>query len=548
MKFQNVHSAIWSPFVGGFVASILLTQPGCAPLKPPPGTVSATRQAPSARPERASEEKLPGLIVTEIEGKKDPERLYSFSLRDADIREVLMALSKQTSFNVVVNPDIQGRVTVDLKNVSMVEALDTLTDLLDLQYRVRQNIIRVSKPVLETRIFSLQYVNIKRSGSSSTSAAIGPSGGSATGITPGAVGVVPGAVGAVPGTVSTGGGASSSGGTSVATSSATDLWTDIEAGLTKVLSPKGKMVVDKQSGNILVTDLPKVLDQIASFLESVEGSVQRQVLIEARIIEVSLTGEYRFGLDWGAIAKAGALRGASRVIPTRILGQQLASPAAADGFQIGVSSTDFTALLDVVSRQGELNVISSPKLATLNNQTAVIRAGTDEVFFETRVQELTTGGGALGPREVTRTTTVTPRSITIGVVLGITPQIGPDGNVVLHIRPTVTEKRGETRSPVGDIFPILDVREADMVVRATEGQVVVIGGLMQERRSDSEGKVPILGDLPGIGRLFRSTTQEVRKTELVVLLSPTVMVGKKVDEITSRELERLNKTKGRSPW
>ena len=209
-------------------------------------------------------------------------------------------------------------------------------------------------------------------------------------------------------------------------------------------------------------------------------------------------------------------------------------------------STDFRALLDTVSTQGELNVISSPKLATLNNQTAVIRAGTDEVFFETRVQELTSGVGALGQTQTTRT--VTPRTVTIGVVLGITPQIAPDGNVVLHIHPTVTEKQGEAKSPAGDVFPVLNVREADMVVRAKEGQVVVIGGLMQEKRSNNENKVPILGDLPGIGRLFRSTDQEVKKTELAVLLSATVMVGKKVDEITSRELERLNKTKGRSPW
>ncbi|HLD29837.1 MAG TPA: type II and III secretion system protein, partial [bacterium] len=166
--------------------------------------------------------------------------------------------------------------------------------------------------------------------------------------------------------------------------------------------------------------------------------------------------------------------------------------------------------------------------------------------FETRVQELTSGVGALGQTQTTRT--VTPRTVTIGVVLGITPQIAPDGNVVLHIHPTVTEKQGEAKSPAGDVFPVLNVREADMVVRAKEGQVVVIGGLMQEKRSNNENKVPILGDLPGIGRLFRSTDQEVKKTELAVLLSATVMVGKKVDEITSRELERLNKTKGRSPW
>ncbi|MBI3058496.1 MAG: hypothetical protein HYY81_04205, partial [Deltaproteobacteria bacterium] len=330
------------------------------------------------------------------------------------------------------------------------------------------------------------------------------------------------------------------GSTTVTTSTDTDLWKDIEAGVTKLLSPAGKVVVDKQSSNVLVTDLPKFLDRIASFLESVEGSVQRQVLIEARILEVTLTGEYQFGLDWGAITQAAALKGASTLSAGKILAQKFAP--ASGGFQIGVASTDFTALLSVLNSQGELKVISSPKLATLNNQTAVIRAGTDEVFFETRVLETPSLTGTQTSK------TVNPRTVTIGVVLGITPQIGADGTVVLHIHPTVTEKRGEAKSAIGDTFPIIDVREADMIVRAREGQVVVIGGLMQEKRINNDSKVPLLGDLPGIGRLFSSTSQEVRKTELVVLLSPTVMVGKKVDEITSRELERLNKTKGRSPW
>ena len=527
MKREKVSGTGGLSLWGGLIAIPLLVQIGCVPVKAPSGVVAKNQQMPPPRPERLSEEKLPGLIVTEIEGKREPERLYSFSLRDADVREVLMAIAKQTTFNIVVDPKVRGTVTVDLKNVSLIEAMDTLTDLLDLTYAIKQNIIRVFQPVSETRIFSLQYVNLKRTGSSSTSASIGTSGG----ITSGTTATTTGTTGAVGGT---------SGSTTVSTTTATDLWTDVEAGLKKILSPTGTMVVDKQSGNILVTDLPKALDRIASFLESVEGSVQRQVLIEARILEVTLTGEYQFGLDWGAITQAAALRGASTISSGKILGQKFAP--ASGGFQIGVTSTDFSALLSVINSQGELKVISSPKLATLNNQTAVIRAGTDEVFFETRVTETPSLTGTQTSR------TVNPRTVTIGVVLGITPQIGADGTVILHIHPTVTEKRGEAKSAIGDTFPILDVREADMVVRAREGQVVIIGGLMQEKRSNTDNKVPILGDLPGIGRLFSSTTQEARKTELVVLLSPTVMVGKKVDDITSRELERLNKTKGRSPW
>ncbi len=516
MKGKNALGAGWVSVLGGLIAAGLLTQMGCAPVKAPPRAVLTPPKAAPARAEKSSKKSLPGLIVTEVEGKREPQRLYSFSLRDADIREVLLAISKQTSFNVVVDPDVEGSVTVDLKNVTLSDALDTLTDLLNLSYKVKRNLIWVSIPKLETRIFSLQYVNLIRTGTSSTSAQIGAGGSEIAG--------------------------GATGSSTVSTTTSNDLWTDIETGLGELISPEGQVVVEKQSGNILVTDFPKVLDRVANFLEAIEGSVQRQVLIEARIVEVILTGDYRFGIDWGAIAKAGALKGASIFSPDKIFGQALA-PDVVGGFQIGVTSTDFATLLSVLDKQGEVNVLSSPRLATLNNQTAVIRSATDEVFFETRIEETVLAGGG-----IRQTRTSTARTVTIGVVLSITPQIGPDGSVTLHVRPTVTEKTGVATSPEGDTFPILDVREADMVVRVREGQVIVIGGLMQERKSDDESKIPFLGDLPIIGRLFRSTAQERKKSELLVLLRTTVLVGKKVDDIAARELDRLKRVRGSSPW
>jgi MSHA biogenesis protein MshL len=139
-----------------------------------------------------------------------------------------------------VDPDVQGSVTLDLKNVTLTDALDTLTDLLGLTYRVRRNLIRVSRPALETRIFSLQYVNLKRTGSSSTTAQIGAS--------------IAGGVGGAAGGATAGGGGGAGGQTTITTSSETDLWSSLEAGVTQLLSTDGKLVMDKQGGNILVTD------------------------------------------------------------------------------------------------------------------------------------------------------------------------------------------------------------------------------------------------------------------------------------------------------
>lgn len=521
----------------GLVAASLIAQMGCATPKLSSGPALTPPPVPRTGTAKAPQDRLPGLIVTEIETKREPEWLYSFSLRDADIREVLAAISKQTNFNVVVNPDVQGRATLDLKNVPLTEALDILTDLLDLSYRVKQNTIRVFKPIPETRIFSLHYVNLKRTAGSATSAQIGTSGAGATAT------AAPGGTGVTTGTSSGG----SAGQTSVTTSTETDLWKEVEAGVGKLLSPAGKTVVDRQGGNILVTDLPKFLERIAGFLENVEGSVQRQVLIEARVIEVSLTADFRFGIDWGAVAQAGSFVGntvLSPGSPARIIAQRL-SPGT-QGFQIALTSSNFEALLDTLSKQGEVNVLSSPKLLTLNNQTAVIRSATDDVFFERRVIQTV---GASGTTVVT--TEVIPRTVTIGVVLAVTPQVSQDGSVVLHVRPTVTEKTVDATFKDGATefkVPVLNVREVDMVVRAREGEVIVLGGLIQNKRVDEERRVPILGDLPGIGHLFRQIVHERKKTELVVLLTPTVLVGRKVSEVTARDLERLRRLQGSSPW
>ncbi|NIO08569.1 MAG: hypothetical protein GTO40_11405 [Deltaproteobacteria bacterium] len=484
--------------------------------------------------ESTTKEPLPELIVTEIEKERKPERVYSFTLREADIQEVLLSISKETSYNIVVDPDVQGTVTLDLKNVTLTDALDTLTDLLGLTYRVNRNLIRVSRPSLETRIFSLQYVNLRRTGNSTTSAQIGA--GISGGLGGGASGSSASAAGS---------GEGAGGQTTITTASETDLWASIEAGVTQLLSSDGKLVLDRQGGNILVTDFPRSLDRIATFLETVEGSVQRQVLIEARLIEVELKGEFRFGIDWSAVAQAGALAGTVGPAANNIFSQALA-PANTTDFQIGVTSADFNAVVNILSSQGEVNVLSSPKLTTLNNQTAVLRSATDDVFFVTETERVPNTGGGFATF-----TTVTPRTVTVGVVLSITPQVSSDGSVILHVRPTVSRSDGTSDITVDTTtisVPVLDVREADVIVRAEEGQVVVIGGLIDERQVDNEKKVPLLGDLPGVGRLFRQTVQTRDKTELVVLLRPTVLVGKKTDQVSAKDLARLKRLKGASPW
>ena len=209
-------------------------------------------------------------------------------------------------------------------------------------------------------------------------------------------------------------------------------------------------------------------------------------------------------------------------------------------FQIGVSNRDFTALLDAMAQQGQINVLSSPKISTLNNQKAVIKVGRDEVFFEPEYN--------IERDELTGTTRsvltgVTPQTVTVGVVLDVTPQIDADGTITMHIHPSVTNLvKVANFSVKGEVYataPVIDVRETDTVVRARDGQAIIIAGMMQDKKKETVTKVPFLGDIPWLGPLFRRTEREKQKTELVIVLTPTVLVGKSIADISRDELKRL---------
>jgi len=218
-------------------------------------------------------------------------------------------------------------------------------------------------------------------------------------------------------------------------------------------------------------------------------------------------------------------------------------------FQIGVSKGDFKALLDAMAEQGKINVLSSPRISTLNNQKAVIKVGRDEVFFKPEY--------SVQKNELTGTTTsvltgVTPQTVTVGVVLDVTPQIDEDGAITMHIHPSVTDLvKVEQFSIKGDVYataPVIDVRETDAVVRAEDGQTIIIAGMMKEKKAETVTKVPFLGDIPGLGALFRRTDRQKEKTELVILLTPTVLVGKKITDIPEYELKGLEKGDLKGPF
>lgn len=312
-----------------------------------------------------------------------------------------------------------------------------------------------------------------------------------------------------------------------------DLWEDIKDGLKGLVSEGGKVTINKMAGLVVVNDYPLNLKKVGEFLERVEGSVQRQVMIQARVVNVILSDDYQMGLDWSALTKISGLALKGALTGGSILAQSL-SPGTGI-FQIGLSDTDFSILLDAMSKQGKVNMLSSPKISVMNNQKAAIKVVTSEVFFDVST--------TVDPDTKEKTTTATSKTVDVGVVLEVTPQISHDGDVIMNIHPVITEKVGDSTFESEDVkltVPILAVRETSTVVKVRDGQTMVTAGLIQEKKSEIKTKVPFLGDIPILGYLFRKTERSVQKSELVIFLTPTVLIGRTIEDLSREEQQRLN--------
>jgi MSHA biogenesis protein MshL len=384
-------------------------------------------------------------------------------------------------------------------------------------------VIRVFARELETRFYSIDYVITQRSGTRSI-AATTSAGGSTL-----AIGGVGPQSSPVAGSASVAGagigsGAASGGSTSQVTGTdAPNLYTDLSEGVKALLSPEGRMNLDRTAALLHVTDRPSRLVRIEQYLEAVMLRVTRQVQIEAKVVEVELRDEFSAGINWQAVFGG---------LTNNATATQALAPASTGGFTLALNIGDFSALLNAFAAQGKVNVLSSPRITAMNNEPAVMRIGTQDVFFITTTQIDSQSGQIVQ-------STVTPQSLTEGLVLSVTPQISADGIIHMNINPSITERTGVATSRLGDQVPIISVRETDTLVRVRQGETIVIAGLMQDRTSVDTAKVPVIGDVPVVGNLFKRTEKNRRKTDLVILLTPTVMGPGETAVATTREIQRL---------
>jgi MSHA biogenesis protein MshL len=485
---------------------------------------AAAAQVPGQAPVQTP---LPPVAVTQLDDRQtnpalDEPITLEFGDMPVPVTEILRILGSQTSLNIIADPAITHTFLGDLKNVTVRQALDIITDQAGLDYTVQGNLVRVIPRELETRVFPIDYVITQRGGNRSMSATSGASGGSGSGTT-GGTGVTTGGGGA--------GGAATSGGTggggasaSVGGNDAPDFFGGLLEGVRALTSTDGRINLDRTAGLLQVTDRPRNLDRVEAYIEQVMLRVTRQVQIEARVIEVELNEKFEAGINWNKVFSS---------LTNAVSVGQSVIPASTGTFTLsGNFGDNFTALFSAFAEQGKANVLASPRVMTINNQPALINAGDQEVFFTTTTQR--------DPQGIITQSTVTPQTLSVGVALSVTPQISADGRIMLSMNPSITAKTRDATSRLGDVVPVLTQRATDTIVIVSDGETIVIAGLMQDKTSTTNTKVPLLGDLPLVGGFFKSHNKTRSKSDLVIMLTPTITGPRQVADHTAREIRRMD--------
>lgn len=483
-------------------------------------------------PRSVSRALLPSVMTPYAKSDYVPGRRFDISANKIPAKEFFMSLTEGTPYNMVVNPDIKGEISLELKKVTILEALRAVHDSYGFEFHKTSYGYEVYAPKLETKIFTVNYLDIKRKGKSVTEVTSGQISEQVSSTTIGGSAYTP-----TP--VATGGEQSITSGSIIDTRIDTNFWHDLELALKQVIGDKDgrSVVVNSQSGVVIVHAYPRELHQVSRYLERVESNMNRQVILEAKILEVDLSDQFQSGIDWNLIGQQVNLGGNGGIEQSAILPfKNTTLDDFASIFTIRLNGQDFGFLVKLLQSQGNVQVLSSPRVSTVNNQKAVIKVGTDQ-FFVTGVSTTNVVTGISNASYPTENINLTP--FFSGVTLDVTPQISGDGEVILHIHPTVSDVKDQEKqitlgnSGIGSnpntfILPLAKstIRESDTIVHAKNGQVIVIGGLMQNDMREEVAGVPILSKLPVIGPLFRRTDQKSNKIELVILLRTIITDNK----------------------
>ena len=512
---------------------------------------AAERKAPAAAVTDKS--LMPPLAPQAAVDVPPSEARFDLSVVNAPATQVFMALVSGTRYSMLLPPDVSGNLTLNLKDVTVLEALETIRELYGYEYRVQGKRIFIEPNTMKTRVFHINYLASRRQGSSDlrvTGSSISVGAGAAAGTAT----ATPTASPAAPAGAGTTSAVRSNDTSRVSMTTDSDFWGDLNRALASMVgATEGRsVVVNPSSGVVLVRALPSELGNVEKYLKATQLIAERQVMLEAKIIDVTLADEFQSGVNWGAfksgpnsrsgigVAQPGATIGvgvAAQTVGTgtaptlSVTPGQLGSIAASvlgRGFVgLAFQTANFAALLNFLETQGNVSVLSSPRIATINNQKAVLKVGTDEFF----VTDLTVSAGTTTATGTTGPATITPqfRSMFSGISLDVTPQIDDEGNIILHVHPAVTtisesQKSIDLGGATGVIsvpLAVSRINETDSIVRVQDGNIVAIGGLMRQAQSSDRSQLP--GATGFAANALGQRAASLSKRELVILIKPTVI-------------------------
>ncbi|WP_159739559.1 pilus (MSHA type) biogenesis protein MshL [Vibrio atypicus] len=468
---------------------------------------------------------MPELLGDDLSSVETVKR-FRIKANGVAAKAFFASLVKGTEYSAAIHPDVSGAITVNLTDVSLDDVLSVVRDIYGYDIIKTGNVIQVYPAGLRTVTIPVDYLQFKRAGRSLTSISTGTITNTDTGSSSSDSSS----------SSSSSSSGSAKGGTEIETISESDFWPQLEVAVAQLIgSGKGQSVVTTpQASVITVRAYPDEIREVREFLGISQQRMQRQVILEAKILEVTLSDGYQQGINWSkafssngtnyTIGQGSVVKDANgSIIPDILPGLDTIGSLLGGQSNLVISSGSFEAVLSFMATQGDLNVLSSPRVTASNNQKAVIKVGTDEYY----VTDLSSVVGSGDNSEPSPEVELTP--FFSGISLDVTPQIDDQGNVLLHVHPAVIDVDeqvkeigyGNTRITL----PLArsSIRESDSVIRAQDGDVVVIGGLMKSNTIDQVSKVPFLGDIPALGHLFRNTSKLTQKTELVILLKPTVV-------------------------
>jgi MSHA type pilus biogenesis protein MshL len=571
---------------GAALAILLIGAAGCADIRPyvPPSqghisTPSAQRQADAAIPPPARTSDF----VPPPKPTAKPQT-YSVVVNEVPVKDLLLALARDTRQNIDIHSGLTGLVSLNAIDETLPAILERVSKQVNMRYRVEGNTIIVSQDTPFVKTYRVNYVNMMRETSSSI------------GVT-GELTVAGGAAGGGGG----GGSGTSGSNTTVRTTSRNDFWEQMRDNIRSILNSTrlqslsadakaerlalvkqeqemrakqieaasragtgapalanaaiagaqaagagtqstlvpDDVIVNSVSGTITVNATEKQHQLVQTHIDSIVNAMQRQVLIEATIVEVVLSDSYQAGIDWSRLSGSGGLSFNQNLIGAR-LG---AAPFTALVYNpLNRRPGDIAINIKLLEQFGHTRVLSSPKLMALNNQTALLKVVDNIVYFEVQssASQGTTGG-------VLQTISTTAKTVAVGVVMSVTPQVNEDGRVLLTVRPTVTRLRPEqpfVADPnpvlvVQNLVPQIQVREMESVLQVGSGQSVILGGLMQDDVRRARDQIPGADRLGPFGELFRFRDERAAKTELVVFLRPTIITNPSLESDELRFFQRF---------